>query len=74
MKVQQSHSQHPPATTGPPTTAPRLSYPGRRLALGFSGWPGGPADIQTEKKTDRQKSNWNFAQSGFPWQDIVSTK
>ena len=59
MKVGKSHSQHPPATTGPPTTARRLSYPGRRIAWGLSWWPGGPADIQTDtqtkKQTDRQK-------------------
>ena len=78
MKFQQSHSHHPPATTGPPTTAHRLSYPGWRLAWGLSGWPGGPADrqtdTQTEKQTDRQKSKLNFAQSGLSWQDIASTK
>ena len=79
MKVQQFHSQHPPATTGPPTTARRLFYPGRSLGWSLSGWPGGPADrqqtdTQTEKQTDRQKSKLNFAQSGFPWQDIASTK
>ena len=70
MKVQQSHSQHPPATTEPPTTARRLSYPGRRLNRGLAGRPGGPADRQT----DRQKRRRNLAQSGFPWQDIASTK
>ena len=78
IKVQQSHSQHPPATAGPPATGHRLSYPGRRLIWGLSGWPGGPADrqtdTQTEKQTDRRKSNQNLAQSGFPWQDIASTK
>ena len=78
MKVQQSHSQHPPATTGPLTTARRLSYPGLRLAWGLSGWSEDPADRQTdtrtEKQTDRQKSEGNFAQSCFPWQDIASTK
>ena len=46
-------------TTGPPTTARRLSYPGQRLAWGLSGRPGGPADrqtdTQTEKQTGRQK-------------------
>ena len=71
MKVRQSHSHHPPETTGPPTTACRLSYPGWRVAWGLSGWPGGPADRQTdthtEKQTDRQKSKFNLAQSGFPW-------
>ena len=77
MKVQQSNSQHTPATTGPPTTARRLSYPGWRLAWGLLGWPGDPADrqtdTQTEKRTDRQKSKQQFSQSGLPWQDIAST-
>ena len=76
MKVQQSHSNT--ATTGPPTTAPRLPYPGRRLAWSLSGWPGGPADRQTDthtdKQTDRRKSKRHHAYSGFPWQDNSSTK
>ena len=78
MKVQQSHSQHPPATTEPPTTARRLSYPGQRLAWGISGWPGGSADrqtnTQTKKQTEKQKSKQNFGQFGFPWQYIAFTK
>ena len=59
---------------GPPTTARRLSYPGRRLTWGLSGWTGGPAGRQTEKPPDRRKSKQKFAQCGFPWQDIASTK